>query len=111
MKSNFLGVVTISAFALVSMVSAASALDRTVSVNNLTSSVMTEFYASNTGANDWQEDILGEQVLGAGETATINIDDGSGYCKFDFRAVFEDGTEVISADNNVCELSDFNITE
>ncbi|WP_224701763.1 hypothetical protein [Devosia aquimaris] len=111
MKSNFLGVVTISALALFSVAGSASALDRTVSVNNLTGSVMTEFYASNTGTNDWQEDILGDQVVGAGETATINIDDGSGYCKFDFKAVFDDGTEVISPDNNVCELTDFNITE
>ncbi|MGV8855297.1 MAG: hypothetical protein ACOH2L_11680 [Devosia sp.] len=111
MKSNFLGVVTISALALVSMVSTAWALDRKVNVNNLTGSVMTEFYASNTGENDWQEDILGEDVLGAGETVSINIDDGSGYCKYDFKAVFEDGTDVISSDNNVCELSDFNIHE
>lgn len=111
MKSNFLGVVTLSALALVSVVGTASALDRTVSINNMTSVVMTEFYASNTGTGDWQEDILGDQALAAGGTATINIDDGSGYCKFDFRAVFEDGTEVISPDNNVCELTDFNITE
>ncbi|WP_137151413.1 hypothetical protein [Devosia sp. FKR38] len=111
MKSNILGVVTLSALALISVVSTASALDRTVSVNNLTGSVMTEFYASNTGTGDWQEDILGDQVVGAGETATINIDDGSGYCKFDFKAVFDDGTEVIAPDNNVCELTDFNITE
>tara|TARA_R110002124_G_scaffold9586_6_gene49224 strand:+ start:3105 stop:3440 length:336 start_codon:yes stop_codon:yes gene_type:complete len=111
MKSHFLGVATVSAFALIAMVSTASALDRRVNINNLTGSVMTEFYASNTGADDWEEDILGDQVVGAGETATINIDDGSGYCKFDFKAVFDDGAEVISADNNVCELSDFNINE
>lgn len=40
----------------------------------------------------------------------INIDDGSGYCKYDFLAVFDDGDEVVSADNNVCELTEFNFT-
>lgn len=111
MKFNFFGAMTLSALALALMASTASALDRQVNVNNLTGSVMTEFYASNTGEDNWQEDILGEQVVGAGETATINIDDGSGFCKYDFRAVFDDGTEVIAADNNVCEISDFNISE
>ena len=37
----------------------------------------------------------------------INIDDGSGYCKFDFLAVFEDGEEVVAPDNNVCSIPEF----
>jgi hypothetical protein len=111
MKLKFLGAATLTITALASMISAASAEDRRVNVNNQTGSAIVEFYASNTGTQDWQEDILGDQVLAAGGAAAINIDDGSGYCKFDFRAVFDDGTEVISPNNNVCELSDFNITE
>jgi hypothetical protein len=111
MKSKFLGAVTLSVVVFASMASAASALDRRVNINNKTQSVMTEFYASNSGTQNWQEDILGEQVVASGDTVTINIDDGSGFCKFDFRAVFDDASEVISADNNVCELSDFNLTE
>jgi hypothetical protein len=111
MKSKLVGTATLTIVAFASMIGAASALDRRVNVNNQTESAIVEFYASNTGEEDWQEDILGDQVLDAGGVATINIDDGSGFCKFDFRAVFDDGTEVISPDNNVCELSDFNITE
>ena len=70
-----------------------------------------EFYASNTGSRSWEEDILGRDILPSGTSVVINIDDGSGYCKYDFLAVFEDGDEVVSADNNVCELSDFNFTD
>lgn len=87
---------------------AAMALDRRVQINNNTSFTIVEFYASNTGTTDWQEDILGSEVLAAGSSAMINIDDGSGYCKFDFLAVFDDGDTVVSPDNNVCELSVFN---
>jgi hypothetical protein len=70
-----------------------------------------EFYASNSGTTDWEEDILGSDVLASGSSVVINIDDGSGYCKFDFLAVFDDGDELVSADNNVCELDEFNFTD
>jgi hypothetical protein len=89
----------------------ASALDRRVRINNQSSYDIYEFYASNTGTNSWEEDILGKDILPAGSSVMINIDDGSGYCKYDFRAVFEDGDVVVSSDNNVCELAQFNFTD
>ncbi|MFP9138068.1 hypothetical protein ACLI1C_12895 [Devosia sp. XGJD_8] len=89
----------------------AAALDRRVQINNNSSYNIMEFYASNTGSKSWEEDILGKDILPSGSSVMINIDDGSGYCKYDFLAVFEDGDEVISADNNVCELSQFNFTD
>ena len=89
----------------------AAALDRRVRINNRSSYDIIEFYASNTGSRSWEEDILGRNILPSGSSVVINIDDGSGYCKYDFMAVFEDGDEVVSNDNNVCELSDFNFTD
>ena len=89
----------------------ATALDRRVQINNESSYDIYEFYASNTGTNSWEEDILGDDILPAGHSVMINIDDGTGYCKFDFLAVFEDGDEVVSADNNVCELAEFSFTD
>jgi hypothetical protein len=89
----------------------ASAMDRHVQINNKTSYDIVEFYASNTGTSDWEEDILGSDVLAAGQSVMIDIDDGRGYCKFDFMAVFEDGDQVVSQDNNVCELAEFDFTE
>jgi hypothetical protein len=105
-----------AALALAATLTAASAvsavaLERKVQINNETSYTIMEFYASNTGTTDWEEDILGTEVLPAGDSVIINIDDGSGFCKFDFLAVFDDGDQVISADNNVCELDEFNFTE
>ncbi|MBS1181475.1 MAG: hypothetical protein H6Q99_1355 [Proteobacteria bacterium] len=88
-----------------------SAFDRRVIVVNNTSTAIQEFYASNTGANDWQEDILGESTLPAGNEMTVNVDDGSGYCKYDFRAVFEDSTEATKAGVNVCEVGRFSFEE
>jgi hypothetical protein len=90
--------------------SAAMAMERKVRINNQTSFTIVEFYASNTGTQDWQEDILGSDVLASGSSVVINIDDGSGYCKYDFLAVFDDGDQLVSSDNNVCELDEFNFT-
>lgn len=89
----------------------ASALDRRVRINNKTSYDIVEFYASNKGSRSWEEDILGSDILPAGSSVMINIDDGSGYCKYDFLAVFEDGEELVKYNNNVCELSTFNYTD
>lgn len=100
------------ALAILAMgVADAAALDRRVRINNKSSYDIIEFYASNTGSRSWEEDILGREILPSGSSVVINIDDGSGYCKYDFLAVFEDGDEVISNDNNVCELSNFNFTD
>lgn len=89
----------------------ANALDRRVQINNNSSYDIVQFYASNTDSRSWEEDILGKSILPAGDSVMINIDDGTGYCKYDFLAVFEDGDEVTSTDNNVCELSQFNFTD
>lgn len=88
----------------------AAALDRRVRIVNDSSYDIREFYASNTGSRSWEEDILGRNILPAGSSVVINIDDGSGYCKYDFLAVFEDGDQVTSSDNNVCELTTFRFT-
>jgi hypothetical protein len=111
MTMHFVRASALAAIAVASLTTAASALDRRVQINNLTSFDIYEFYASNVDAKTWEEDILGKDILPAGKSVVINIDDGSGYCLFDFKAVFSDGEEVVSADNNVCELSEFNFTE
>ena len=85
----------------------AAAADRRVDIVNSTGLTMTEFYAPNTGTNDWEEDILGQDVLENGDTVEVNIDDGSGKCVFDFKAVFESGQELVRNRINVCQISTF----
>ncbi len=101
-KKVFLGGVLVLAMAL-----PASAEDRRVRIVNNTGFTMVEFYGSNTGTDSWQEDILGNDVLPSGSSVMIDFDDGTGYCIFDFKAVFEDGDELTDFGNNVCELGTF----
>jgi hypothetical protein len=92
---------------VVSALTAASAANRHVDVVNSTGKTMSEFYASNSGADDWEEDILGKDTLEDGEVFEINIDDGSGACKFDFKAVFDDGSSHVRRGVDVCTISKF----
>jgi hypothetical protein len=89
----------------------ALALDRHVIIVNNTSFTINEFYASSVGQNSWQEDILGSDTLGPGAKVRINIDDGTGYCKYDLRAVFNDGTEAVKQRVNICEVGTFTFNE
>jgi len=83
------------------------ALDRRVTIVNNTGFTITNFYGSNKGTNSWEEDILGQSTLPSGSQVTINFNDGSGYCKFDFKAVFSDGDVLVRENVNVCEIGTF----
>ncbi|MEB3277555.1 MAG: hypothetical protein VKK42_01350 [Lyngbya sp.] len=54
---------------------------------NRTSRNLEEFYASPPEAEDWEEDVLGGEVLAPGESITIVIDDGREDCQYDFMGV------------------------
>ena len=111
MRIQSVAALSLAAALFASTIGSAVAMERKVQINNQTSYTIVEFYASNTGTNDWQEDILGSDVLPSGSSVSINIDDGSGYCKYDFLAVFDDGDQLVSANNNVCELDSFDFTD
>ncbi|HGG63435.1 MAG TPA: hypothetical protein ENK34_02575 [Rhodobacteraceae bacterium] len=87
--------------------STVSALDRRVRIVNNTGYTIVRFYGSNKGSDSWEEDILGEDVLPSGSSVRIDFDDGSGYCKFDFKAVFDDGDVLVKKNVNVCKIGTF----
>jgi len=90
---------------------AAVAADRKVKVVNKTKTAIFAFYASRTSTNDWEEDILGDDVIMPGESMVIDIDDGTGACRFDFKGEFEDGDEVVKSNVDVCKIGEFSFTE
>ncbi|WP_102960970.1 hypothetical protein [Mangrovicella endophytica] len=100
-----------AALAATAFASAALAENREVTVNNRTSGNIVQFFASNTGTNNWEEDILGVDVLAPGESVDVDIDDGTGACGFDFKAVFDDGATAVKGGVDVCEISEFDFTE
>ena len=97
--------------ALIGLAAPASAQDRNVLIINETQHAIVQFYASNIGVDDWQEDILGEDVLPVGQSVNINIDDGTEMCLYDFKAVFDDGEELVRDRIDVCTIGTYRYTE
>lgn len=84
--------------------------DRHVTIKNRTGWTMLRFYASDSRKDDWEEDILGREVLEDGRNVRINIDDGSGACIYDFKAEFTNGQELTRFRINVCSVSEYTYT-
>lgn len=93
------------ALAAVTMTLALPALaqERSVQIVNQSGFTITNFYASTLGAADWQEDVLGGQAVGTGQSAMVNFAD-TGDCTYSFRAVFDDGDEAVQ-DIDVCSVT------
>jgi hypothetical protein len=84
--------------------------NKKVKIINETRHAMVEFHASGVGTNDWEEDILGQDTLGVGNSVTVNFGTGD-LCLYDFLGVFDDGDKVEKHRINVCEISSFRFTE
>ena len=93
-----------------SLDSPAQALDRQVRIVNATSSEIVELYGSRVDART-PRNILGEATLPSGASMDVDFDDGSGYCLFDFRAVFDDGAVLERKRVNICEVGTFRYTD
>ncbi|AWB34581.1 hypothetical protein [Orrella marina] len=83
------------------------AADRRVEIVNHTGVTMSAFHASRASTSDWEENIIRGQSLRSGQSIIIDLDDGTGACKFDFKGTFTDGEEVVSENNDVCTLEQF----
>ncbi len=115
MKMKFVGLAAV-AFSALFLANSAEAQcrdgkNRRIKVINDTTFSMREIYGSNVGADTWQEDVLGNKVLGPGQTVTVNFDDGTCYCTFDLKVVFSDDTKTIRHSFNVCTETSWRIHE
>jgi len=82
----------------------------TFDLKNATRFHLTNLYISAPSTNDWEEDILGDEVANPGETVEVTIDDDLEGCKYDLRADFSDGDSVQIAGVDLCEADGDTIT-
>lgn len=75
-----------------------------VIVNN-TGYTIEQVYVSPTSAADWQEDVLGRDILEAGNRVTIHFDRSEDACLWDLMAVYSDGERAEWQGFNLCEVS------
>jgi hypothetical protein len=102
---------SLAAIALAATTFSAQAYDRHVRIHNDTGLTLYKFQSTNSGAARWGSDVMGSKVLPNGSSMRLNFDNAYGYCEFDFKATFEDGTVLQRANINVCEAADYYYTE
>jgi hypothetical protein len=88
----------------------ASASDRHIEFVNDTRMAIVEIYASPVGIGRWDQDLLGDRILPPANSVLISIAGGTGYCRIDLKAVFDDGTAHIRRDVNVCAVERYAIS-
>ncbi|MGO4831154.1 hypothetical protein AB4144_02490 [Rhizobiaceae sp. 2RAB30] len=91
----------------------AQAEDLVFTLKNGTKSVLTRFYTSPVGVNDWEDDVFGQDVLNPGESIEITIADGRSVCKYDMKFEFEQGSDLDTTTDtqDLCEMGSYTIHE
>jgi hypothetical protein len=91
----------------------AQAEDLVFTLTNGTDSVLTEFYTSPTGVEDWESDVFGQDVLNPGESMMITIADGRRTCKYDMKFEFDEESdlETTTDTQDLCEMSSYTLSE
>ena len=87
----------------------AAALDRWIELTNNTRMPIVEVYISRVRSELWNIDLLGDDYLAPASSLLVNIDDRMG-CRFDFKAIFDDGTIQIRRDVDVCAVERYAIS-
>ena len=79
--------------------------NRKVLVQNISSQQVNNLYASPVTAKTWEEDLLGQRTLAAGQSISANIDNGTNECMFDLKVVMASGKTFEHRAVNVCAAS------
>ena len=78
--------------------------NRDLYISNYTDLNMVGIYASRVTTDNWEENIIKGNIIIPTETVKINLDDGTGLCSFDLKAVFENGNFTIVKNINICNV-------
>ncbi len=72
---------------------------------NGTGYTIDEVYVAPTKSDEWEDDVMGRDVLGDGEEVEISFSPKERVCHYDIRIVWDDETEADWRDFNLCEVS------
>jgi hypothetical protein len=72
---------------------------------NRTRYVVTHIFVAPSSSDDWGEDIMGKDVLGAGESVEIEFSRSERDCRWDLKIIDEDEDEIEWTGLNLCTAS------
>ena len=77
--------------------------DQDFTLVNATGVTIDEFYVSPVSVNDWQEDVLGIEVLEDGEEVAVKFSRDEEACAWDLMIKDKEGTEIHWENIDLCE--------
>lgn len=81
------------------------------SVVNTTGHVVMTLQVSPTSESEWGDDILGTQVMQAGQTAQVVFDRAETQCNYDIRVTYDDNDTSEMRNINLCTTSTVNLVD
>lgn len=89
--------------AVVALAAGLSAGKQDFVLANRTGLTIDELYVSASDTDDWEEDVLGRDVLPNGESVTIRFAPDARQCSYDLKVVDEDGDDLVWTDIDLCK--------
>ncbi len=105
LRRLFLGLGTAAAAITLGFAGAAQAQsnDPSFRLNNRSNQTIMELYVSSSAVSNWGPDLLGANVLPAGQSFVVRLP--AGQCVNDIRIVFADGRSTERRSVDTCNLS------
>jgi hypothetical protein len=103
---------TLIAFAVFLLASGSTAMAggrQDFSLINGTGYDIAEVYVSAASSDDWEEDVLGEDVLENGRSVNIHFASSSSACKWDLMVVYTDGEKAEWEGFDLCKVSEIRL--
>lgn len=83
-----------------------SAYDRNIIILNRSGEAFSSVFWSNSATFEWGDNMLSDDAtLAAGADWSVDVDDGSSACLFDFRALTQSNREIRMRAVNVCDIA------
>ncbi len=102
MRRTFLAVVAALSMALTGV---AMAADQDFTLVNTTGFEIDQLFVSPHSSNNWGSDVLGRDVLPAGNQTDITFPPNTRPCAWDLKVVYSDGGSASWANINLCSIS------
>lgn len=76
---------------------------------NQTGYTLDQLYVSPTKSDEWEEDVLGKDVLANGESTKIVFDRSETTCNWDIKVVYDDGEDAVWEKIDLCKTEKITI--
>lgn len=108
--ARLFGAAAAATLAVTGIATAAWAAQQDFTITNNTGQTIMTLNVSPSDENSWGPDILGSDVLAAGEQAHITFDRDEERCQWDVRVTYEDGDTGAWGDIDLCSTTEITLS-